>query len=118
MRGGLSRYWTSGPRGRAASLALLSGHESGLRAFVAEYLSVLGESAASVLGGTPPPSAAGGRRAALTGLARTAYDQLGRTASLVYAEMIRRGDPAPEGPARPHGPRAQRGSLRDTDANA
>ncbi len=96
VRGGLGRYWTSSPRGRAASLALLSGHESGLRAFVAEYLSVLGESAASVLGGAAAASAPGGRRAALTGLARTAYDQLGRTASLVYAEMIRRGAPEPQ----------------------
>jgi hypothetical protein len=32
----------------------------------------------------------GGRRAALTGLARTAADQLQRTVSLVYAELLRR----------------------------
>jgi 2-polyprenyl-6-methoxyphenol hydroxylase-like FAD-dependent oxidoreductase len=93
MRSGLSRYWTSGARARAASLALLSGQESRLRAFVAEYLSVVSESAASVLGGAVDNTVPGGRRAALTGLARTAYDQLHRSASLVYGELKRRAAP-------------------------
>jgi squalene monooxygenase len=93
VRSGLSRYWSSGPRARAASLALLSGHESRLRAFLAEYLWVVGESAASALGGTASTSLPGGRRAALTGLAHTAYDQLQRTVALVYAEAVRRSGP-------------------------
>ncbi len=99
VRSGLSRYWTSGPRARAASLALLSGHESRLRAFIAEYLWVVGESAASVLdgGATGMP---GGRRAAITGLARTAYDQLQRTAALVASEAVRRGAARAPGVAR------------------
>jgi 2-polyprenyl-6-methoxyphenol hydroxylase-like FAD-dependent oxidoreductase len=102
MRSGLSRYWTSGARARAASMALLSGHESRLRAFVSEYVWVVGESAVSVLGGAVDNSVAGGRRAALGGLARTAYDQLQRTIALVYAELLRRASPEPRGlPGRP-----------------
>jgi 2-polyprenyl-6-methoxyphenol hydroxylase-like FAD-dependent oxidoreductase len=93
MRSGLSRYWTSGARARAASLALLSGHESRMRAFVAEYLWVVGESAFSVLGGALDTAVVGGRRAALTGLARTAVDQLQRTVSLGYTELLRRAAP-------------------------
>ena len=96
VRSGLSRYWASGPRARAASLALLSGHESRLRAFIAEYLWVVGESAASVLDGVAAEGLPGGRRAAFTGLARTAYDQLQRTAALVYSEAVRRGTGAYE----------------------
>src|SRR5262249_20300458 len=34
VRSGLSRYWSSSARARAASVALLSGHESRLRAFL------------------------------------------------------------------------------------
>jgi 2-polyprenyl-6-methoxyphenol hydroxylase-like FAD-dependent oxidoreductase len=93
VRSGLSRYWTSGARARAASLALLSGQESRMRAFVAEYLWVVGESAVSVLGGALDTAIPGGRRAALTGLARTAVDQLQRTVSLVYTELLRRATP-------------------------
>jgi 2-polyprenyl-6-methoxyphenol hydroxylase-like FAD-dependent oxidoreductase len=93
VRSGLSRYWTSGARARAASLALLSGHESRMRAFVAEYLWVIGESAVSVLGGAVDAASPQGRRGALTGLARTAYDQLQRTVALVYTELLRRASP-------------------------
>ena len=108
VRSGLSRYWTSGPRARAASLALLSGHESRLRAFVAEYVWVVGESAVSVLGGAVD-TLPGGRRAALGGLARTAYDQLQRTIALVYAELLRRA--VPEARGLPGRPRAKPGKV-------
>jgi 2-polyprenyl-6-methoxyphenol hydroxylase-like FAD-dependent oxidoreductase len=97
VRGGLSRYWSGSARARAASLALLSGHESRLRAFIAEYLWVVGESAMSVLGGAADGTVAGGRRAAITGLARTAYDQLQRTVTLVYTELLRRAIPEHSG---------------------
>jgi hypothetical protein len=71
-----------------------------MRAFVAEYLWVVGESAVSVLGGAVD-AAPGGRRAALTGLARTAYDQLQRTVALVYTELLRRAAPDPGLASRP-----------------
>ena len=90
---GLFRYWASGPRARSASLSLLSGRESRLRAFVAEFLSVLGESAVSVLGGADDTALEGGRNAAVRGLARTAYEQLRRTATLVYNDAQRRPMP-------------------------
>jgi hypothetical protein len=111
MRSGLARYWTSGSRARAASMALLSGHESRLRAFVSEYVWVVGESAVNVLGGAASAAIPGGRRAALGGLARSAYDQLQRTVALVYAELLRRAVPEPRGlPGRPP-PRAPRESA-------
>ncbi len=114
VRSGLSRYWTSGARARAASLALLSGQESRLRAFVAEYLWVVGESAVSVLGGGIDASVPGGRRAAFTGLARTAYDQLQRTGALLYTEILRRATPEPRGLAgRPKKQPAKRGAGED-----
>jgi hypothetical protein len=82
-------------------MALLSGHESRLRAFVAEYVSVVGESAVGVLG-SAAATVPGGRRAALGGLARSAYDQLQRTVVLVYAELLRRAVPETRGlPGRP-----------------
>jgi 2-polyprenyl-6-methoxyphenol hydroxylase-like FAD-dependent oxidoreductase len=90
MRGGLFRYWTSGPRARAASLSLLSGRESRLRAFVAEYLWVVGASAAGVLGGATEAPPTGGRRALVTGLGRTAIEQLRRTTAHVYKDVIGR----------------------------
>jgi squalene monooxygenase len=113
VRSGLSRYWTSGARARSASLALLSGQESRLRAFVAEYLWVVGESAVSVLGGAIDASV-GGRRAAFTGLARTAYDQLQRTGALLYTEILRRATPEPRGLAgRPKKQPSKRGASDD-----
>jgi 2-polyprenyl-6-methoxyphenol hydroxylase-like FAD-dependent oxidoreductase len=110
VRNGLSRYWSSGSRARAASLALLSGQESRLRAFVAEYVWVVGESAVSVIGGTAVTGLPGGRRAAFSGLARTAYDQLHRTVSLVYAEILRRSVPEPRGLGGRPAPRGARAS--------
>jgi squalene monooxygenase len=112
MRSGLSRYWTSGARARAASLALLSGHESRMRAFVSEYLWVIGESTVNVLGGVGAPSASG-RRGALSGLARTAYDQLQRTVTLVYTELLRRAMPEDRGlqPSQGKPPRDRRPNL-------
>jgi hypothetical protein len=110
VRNGLSRYWSSGARARAASLALLSGHESRLRAFVAEYVWVVGESAVGVIGGTAATGFPGGRRAAFSGLARTAYDQLHRTVTLVYAEILRRSVPEPRGLGGRPAPRGTRAS--------
>lgn len=81
MRDGLSRYWSSGPRARAASLALLAGLESGLGAFVAEYFAVVAYSARAVLGRGAP---------ALGGLGRTARTQLVRTTELVANDVRRR----------------------------
>lgn len=101
LRSGLFRYWTSGPRARSASLSLLSGRESRLRAFVAEYLSVLGESTVSVLGGADDTALEGGRARAARGLARTAYEQLRRTVTLVYEDLRERAPDARKTPGAP-----------------
>ena len=94
IRSGLLRYWTSGPRARAASLALLSGHESRLRAFIAEYLAVVASSGLdAAVGGDP--SGVEGRREALGGLGQMAYDQLERTVQMMYRDFMRRTAPQP-----------------------
>lgn len=90
LRSGLFRYWTSSRRARGASMGLLSGHESRLRAFVGEYLSVVSESAVSVIGGSDRLVQESDRSAVARGLARMAYDQLLRTAALVYNDAKRR----------------------------
>lgn len=81
MRDGLQRYWSSGARARGASMALLSGRESRLGAFVGEYVSVVAQSARAVaFRGTP----------SLAGLGRTAKTQLVRTTELVVNDVRRR----------------------------
>ncbi|MFO0549408.1 MAG: FAD-dependent monooxygenase [Polyangiaceae bacterium] len=81
MRDGLQEYWTSGPKARAASMALLAGLESRLVSFIAEYFSVVGRSARAVAGKGLP---------GLSGLGRTARTQLVRTSELVLNDLRRR----------------------------
>ncbi len=90
LRQGLFRYWSSGPRARGASLSLLSGRESRVSAFLAEYLAVVGASARGVLGGADAAVVESGRGAAAGSLARATLDQLRRTARLVYLDLRRR----------------------------
>ncbi len=80
LRRGIARYWGSGARARAASLSLLSGRESRMPAFVAEYLSVVRHAAGSVIGGTSTVPSIGG-------LTKTAYDQLMRTSRMVATDV-------------------------------
>ncbi len=80
LRRGLGRYWRSGRRARSASLSLLSGRDSRVTSFVAEYLAVVGSSVRGV--GADPEQAAR--------LARTTASQLVRTARLIYLDLRRR----------------------------
>jgi hypothetical protein len=107
VRGGLSRYWSSGCRARAASIALLSGHESRLWAFVAEYVLVVAESAVGVLGAPVKTGDPSGRRRALGGLFHIAYEQL-HVATLDCAEFLRRRA-RPRYPLRRAAPSPERG---------
>jgi squalene monooxygenase len=95
LRSGLFRYWGGSPRARATSLALLSGHDSRLIVFVSEYLNVVGQSAASVLGGASDTPGLRGRAATLRGLVRTAYTEFDRTVSMVYKDVKARRTPQP-----------------------
>ena len=68
IREGIFQYWNAAEGNRARSMALLSGHESGLPHFLREYLVVVGMSTSTVLrGGVNDPSLAG-RVQSLVGL--------------------------------------------------
>lgn len=116
LRSGLFRYWGGSPRARATSLALLSGHESHMLSFVAEYLNVVGQSAASVLEDDLDTPGIRGRTAALRGLLRTAYIELERTATMVYKDVQGRRTPQPiELSASARGPSAPRPATSEPE---
>ncbi len=80
IREGIFRYWNAAEGNRARSMALLSGHESGLTFFLREYLMVVGMSTSTVLrGGVNDPSLAG-RVKSLVGLGRKSFEKLGLVA--------------------------------------
>ncbi len=81
MRDGLQHYWTSGPKARAASMAILAGLESRLVSFIAEYFSVVARSARAVVWKGIP---------SWSGLGKTARTQLVRTSELVLNDVRRR----------------------------
>ncbi len=108
LRRGLARYWSGSHRARSASLALLSGRESRLSCFFAEYLAVVGASAWDVVAGR---GVARGRLTVATSLARTTVDQLARAGRLVYADLRRRPSPRPRLWLRAPGSRATHGRF-------
>lgn len=71
-------------------MSLLSGRESRISAFVAEYLAVVSASARGALEVATAKQQRGARRAAASHLAVTSFDQLTRTAKLVYLDLRRR----------------------------
>jgi 2-polyprenyl-6-methoxyphenol hydroxylase-like FAD-dependent oxidoreductase len=77
IRAGIFRYWNGSSRSRARSMALLSGHESGLPAFMREYLMVVGASTSSVLKGRVNEPSLTGRVRSLYGLAEKSLEKLG-----------------------------------------
>lgn len=80
IREGLFRYWDGDARARAASLALLSGHESRLPSFLGEYLRVVGYGVERSLRGAVPGnrSSVGGRVQSLRGLVGKSLEKLDR----------------------------------------
>lgn len=82
IRTGIFRYWTKGPRGRAASMALLSGHESGVGAFVMEYLKVLRETTRCVIR-RETMDRDKSRSALMRSTLRVSFDLMGRTFNAV-----------------------------------
>jgi 2-polyprenyl-6-methoxyphenol hydroxylase-like FAD-dependent oxidoreductase len=80
IREGIFQYWNAAESNRGRSMALLSGHESGLTFFLREYLVVVGMSTSTVLrGGVNDPSLAG-RMKSLVGLGRKSFEKLGLVA--------------------------------------
>jgi hypothetical protein len=80
IRDGIFRYWRAAAGNRARSMALLSGHESRLPAFLREYLTVVGASTSSVLRGRVNDPSLGGRVRSLVGLGRKSLEKLGLVA--------------------------------------
>jgi 2-polyprenyl-6-methoxyphenol hydroxylase-like FAD-dependent oxidoreductase len=89
IRTGIMRYWRSSSRGRAATVALLSGDDARLSTFVAEYLRVFRE---SLQGGVLKPTAdrsLRGRANSLAGLVRDSLGLLNRVGAGVYTGTVR-----------------------------
>jgi len=87
VRNGIIRYWQGSARARMASMALLSGQESRLTAFLAEYARVVGRSAYGVLHGDGEPSMSA-RAASLSGLLRLSYSKFERSLVTVYQDVV------------------------------
>ena len=89
IRTGILRYWRSSPRGRAATVALLSGDDARLSTFVAEYLRVFRE---SLQGGVLEPTADRSLRSranSLAGLLKDSIGLLNRVGAGVYTGTVR-----------------------------
>jgi 2-polyprenyl-6-methoxyphenol hydroxylase-like FAD-dependent oxidoreductase len=80
IQDGIFKYWNASSESRARSMALLSGHESRLPAFLREYLTVVGMSTRSVLRGHVNEPTIGGRVRSLVGLGRKSVEKLGLVA--------------------------------------
>jgi len=82
IREGIFSYWEGGRRARAASLALLSGADSRLASFLAEYWRVAGHGIGRSLRGAVPGSDGRplGRWRGVRGIVGMSLDKLGRVA--------------------------------------
>lgn len=86
---GILRYWRTSPRGRATTVALLSGDDARLTTFVAEYLRVITQ---SIQGGVLRPAADRSLRSRahfLAGLVRDSLGLLNRVGNEVYSGTVR-----------------------------
>jgi len=86
VRNGILRYWQGSARARTASMALLSGQESRLSAFLAEYARVVGRSAYGVFQEGGEESSMAVRAASLSGLLRLSYAKFERSLVTVYKD--------------------------------
>ena len=89
IREGIFRYWNGGARARARSMALLSGHESRLPAFLREYLTVVTQSTSLVLRGQVNEPSLTGRFRSLVGLGKKSFEKLGLVARGVREGNLR-----------------------------
>jgi 2-polyprenyl-6-methoxyphenol hydroxylase-like FAD-dependent oxidoreductase len=86
VQNGILRYWQGSARARTASMALLSGQESRLSAFLAEYARVVGRSAYGVFQGDGEEASMAVRAASLSGLLRLSYAKLERSVTTLYKD--------------------------------
>jgi 2-polyprenyl-6-methoxyphenol hydroxylase-like FAD-dependent oxidoreductase len=89
IREGIFQYWNASSRSRAHSMALLSGHESRLTAFLREYLTVVGMSTSTVLRGLVNEPTVSGRVRSLVGLGKKSWEKFGLVAKGVREGTLR-----------------------------
>jgi len=95
IQAGIFAYWNASETFRGRSMALLSGAESRLPAFLSEYLRVAGFSMRSaIMGEVPHPDAriarsVGGRMRSLVGLGKKSMEKLGMVARSVREGSFR-----------------------------
>ncbi|HEX9103491.1 MAG TPA: FAD-dependent monooxygenase [Polyangia bacterium] len=89
IRAGIFRYWNGSSTHRARSMALLSGHESSLPAFLREYITVATNSTSSVLRGQVNEPSMAGRVRSLVGLGKKTWEKLGMVARGVREGSLR-----------------------------
>jgi squalene monooxygenase len=89
IRTGIFRYWRTSARGRAATVALLSGDDARLSTFVGEYLRVMRESIQGVVLGPKRDASLRGRAHSLAGLLKDSLELLNRVGAGVYAGTVR-----------------------------
>jgi squalene monooxygenase len=89
IRQGIFQYWNAAPGNRARSMALLSGHESSLPAFLREYVHVATTSTSSVLRGEVNEPSIQGRVRSLVGLGNKIWEKLGMVAKGVREGSLR-----------------------------
>jgi 2-polyprenyl-6-methoxyphenol hydroxylase-like FAD-dependent oxidoreductase len=89
IRTGIFRYWRTSARGRAATVALLSGDDARLSTFVGEYLRVMRESIHGVVLGPTSDVSLRGRATSLAGLLKDSLELLNRVGAGVYTGTVR-----------------------------
>jgi squalene monooxygenase len=89
IRAGIFRYWRTSARGRAATVALLSGDDARLSTFVAESLRVISQSIQSVVVGQAGGGSLRTRAQSLAGLAKESLELLNRVGTGVYTGTVR-----------------------------
>ncbi len=89
IRAGIFQYWNDSAGARARSMALLSGHESSLPAFLREYVTVATKSTSSVLRGEVNEPSVSGRVRSLVGLGEKIWEKLGMVAKGVREGSLR-----------------------------
>lgn len=88
LRSGMIRYWRGSVRARAASMALLSGQESRLGAFVSEYFRVVGRAAHGLLRGEDEGSSWSRRVAIMSEIFRASYAKIEQSFVAAYQHTI------------------------------
>ena len=89
IRTGIFRYWRTSARGRAATVALLSGDDARLSTFVTEFVGVVSQSIQGVVAGQTGGPSLRTRAHSLAGLVKDSLEILNRVGAGVYTGTLR-----------------------------